>query len=105
MISFYDNLEEEDVERTPISPYFSLSIAEIKKMVTGAFRRSNFQCYERIHRILAHHLQKIIELPEEEEEALKVKTRKLLDSAIARMDFVRVEADCQHCRTKKKCKE
>lgn len=103
--SFYRNLRERKIANTPISPYFSMPVKVVEDLVTGAFRRSSFGCYLRVHRILASHIQRVLELDAQDEGTLRLEIGELLADARARMDFVHRSSDCRVCRVHHKCKE
>lgn len=101
--SFYKRLADAEVGRTPISPFFSLPVAKVGTLMETAFRRSRFGCYLRVHQVLAHHLMRIIEIPEHDRPEMDTEVRQLLRSATAQMDFVRLGTDCRQCRFKVTC--
>jgi KaiC/GvpD/RAD55 family RecA-like ATPase len=53
-----------DTSDASVSRYFSLSRADVYRLLKGAIRRSNFQYYQRLANTIASHLQWLLEIPE-----------------------------------------
>jgi KaiC/GvpD/RAD55 family RecA-like ATPase len=85
---------------TDISPFFDMDIKYIKEFINTAFRRSKFGCYSQLSSLLSSHLQKIIEIPGENEDMIEGKIQKVLESLEGRMEFLRSDRDCSMCRIK-----
>jgi hypothetical protein len=102
--TFYRPLIERQLTVCPISPFFSMPVVQVHDLLVNAFRRSVFACYLRVHRVLAHHLKRIIELPEASDEQLEERARDLLAGARSQMDFAHIDADCARCRVRQRCR-
>lgn len=84
-----------------ISPYFSLDVTRLgeilKKKSSSRFRRSDFGCYYSFRKTLTFHLQRIIEIPEDNEGKLDRDICDILASLKRHMDFTRTERNCSSC--------
>lgn len=82
---------------TGISPYFSMDSEALRTLVRKAFRRSDFDCYSQFSHILSYYLQRIIEIPDRDEDEIRTKIQNILKSMNARMEFMRSNRDCSKC--------
>jgi KaiC/GvpD/RAD55 family RecA-like ATPase len=81
--AFYNDAAES--EYTAIAPHFSMNMAELRTLVTGAFMRSRFATYARLSGLLHFHLQRILEIEEEEGPALDAKIEAILNELASGM--------------------
>ncbi|MGA9772778.1 MAG: ATPase domain-containing protein [Blastocatellia bacterium] len=95
--TFYEVPTEEMVD-TGISPYFSIEMEELTKLIKGAFRRSDFGCYSSFSNVLAYYLQRIIEIPDGSKREVEKKIKNILRGVETRMDFLRSAQECNNCR-------
>ncbi len=99
-LSFYKNLS--DIPNVRIFPYFSLDLKKVGELLVKdskrTLKRSDFRCYFDFSKILAFHLQRIIELPDAKAPELDKKIRHIFKSLEKSMDFVRAQRNCNFCR-------
>lgn len=89
--TFYEHETEKSFAQIPISPYLSMSIADLSKIISNAFRRSNIDGYALFSPILAYHLQRIIEIPEDDDLKIEKAICDVLASLEAGMRFMWLE--------------
>ena len=99
--SFYEGRGFEQSADSGISPYFSLPMAQLRKLVNGAFQRSNYDCYADFSNVLAYHLQKIIEIPDGTDEDIEREIQHKLDGLRMRLDMVHPDRDCAKCKLRR----
>lgn len=83
-----------------ISPFFRLKKREVGDRISGAFRRSQFQCYSLLAPVLATHLKQILEIPDCPAGELRGEVSDILASLVDTLRFVeRSEAGslCMSC--------
>jgi len=95
-------------EDTPVSPYFAMDVKRIGQLLmeksATKLRRSDFGCYFSFSRILAFHLQRILEVPGGDKQELDKEISTVFNNLRSRMDFVRSPRDCSQCRMRKRLK-
>jgi KaiC/GvpD/RAD55 family RecA-like ATPase/ABC-type glycerol-3-phosphate transport system substrate-binding protein len=100
--TFYDSIEKPDaksnLDEVSVSPFFSMDAPSLKRLVGTAFRRSDFGCYARSFSAMAHYLQKIIELPNNDEQEIERGINHCFNSFDRSIDFARPEWQCNKCR-------
>ena len=94
---FYEQMASDEIEPTPVSPYFSMKIALLSRLINSAFVRSSFHCYSEISSILAAHLKMVIEIPEMSSDAIEFKTRVIIKNLAGLLRFARPSFDCRLC--------
>jgi hypothetical protein len=86
-----------------VSPFFDMDSTVLRKLVTGAFRRSQFPCYQQLTTTISAHLQRILELPEPANDKSRNKLYKdvdhIMDDLVANISFVQSNQSCPGCRT------
>lgn len=60
--SYYSFANESVDLSTPASPYFSIRIGLLNKLVNTAFKRSTFACYNQFSSVLTSHLLRVLEM-------------------------------------------
>jgi hypothetical protein len=85
---FYEGKLGRNITDTSVSPYFSMDLNSLKKIIYKALRRSNIGLYSQFSNILAHHLQRIIAIPDGDEEKIEEKISSAIDSLNTRIEFV-----------------
>lgn len=85
---FYQGIEGNTSGGTSISPYMSMDLPSLERIINNAFRRSDIKWYSQFSNILAHHLQRIIAIPDAQEEMIEEEIRAHLKSLDTRMSFI-----------------
>ncbi len=83
-----------------ISPFFDLKLPVLQHLVTHAFRRSAFPCYQQFTESISAHLKRILELPEpqgEDRDTLYDQVNHVIDDLAANVRFVQSNQSCDRC--------
>jgi KaiC/GvpD/RAD55 family RecA-like ATPase len=79
-----------------VSPSFPMPKTDLMRLMNNAFRRSSFGCYSRVSTILAFHLKKCIEIPDNDEDSIYNKIQANFNSFNMQMDFLRSSHGCRY---------
>jgi KaiC/GvpD/RAD55 family RecA-like ATPase len=96
-VSFFDGSRSRR-KQSSISPYMAMNTQTLGQLIRKAYRRSDFGCYQQISNTLAHHLQRIIAIPEGSDKTINSKIKETFDSLMGRFDFVSSELICAKCQ-------
>jgi KaiC/GvpD/RAD55 family RecA-like ATPase len=95
--SFYKQPEKTSVMNIPISPYFSMDIHTLNELITNSFSRSKFGCYSQLTNILAYHLQRVITIPDGDDNEIEERIKNIFMSFETSISFVMSDQQCANC--------
>jgi len=79
----------------PTLPNLTLPSEVLARLINGAIRRSDFGCYHRFTESLAYHLQKVIEVPDDDVES---RVRELMANLQGSFRLLAPDGPCAGCR-------
>ena len=83
--------------RSQVSPYFSMNLHRLGKLVEGAFSRSSFGCYGEFSAILSHQLERMLQTPNDRH--LEKHIRGIMADLRANIEFAAAGELCERCPT------
>lgn len=95
---FYENRVSKDSADTVMTSHFSMDLPSLYQLVSNAFRRSDFGCYQDSFVIIAHHLKKIIEVPGENEDEVQSQIKRIIENLESQLELTRSDQNCSKCR-------
>jgi ABC-type glycerol-3-phosphate transport system substrate-binding protein len=95
--TYYLSGGDHALPESPLSSNMEMSMDELHTLISTAFQRSAFGCYPKASRIIARALQRIIEIPDMEEDAIIEGIARILQNLEASINFLLRDESCADC--------
>jgi KaiC/GvpD/RAD55 family RecA-like ATPase len=84
-----------------MSPFFHVDRSTLRELVSQAFQRSQFPCYQEFSETISAHLQRILELPPQSLSAIEEQINDIVDNLVESIQYIQESVVCRSCRARK----